>query len=285
MARKTARKTASKGAMVLNYAELERRVAALEKNASASLRFGKVTSVDGGQARVEIADGQGVVSHTLPTIQRRVLQDQEIKMPDIGEPVAVLFSGKSDGQEDGLILGAVYSPQAADPGQPQHMEYARFADGTELSYDRESHKLYVSVQGEIEVLTTKKISVKTKADIDVQAEGKVSVTAQGDIEATTLGNLTAQAVGNVHATAGAEAKIEAAAGITLKAPVIKICGLLSVTDMDGNPGKGVLQGDYVIRKGGLEVPDKDVTAGAVSLRQHVHEHSGGTGLSGTPQGG
>lgn len=270
---------------MIDFADLERRVRALENKATASMRLGKVTGVEGGYARVEIPDGQGVVTYKLPTLQRRVLKDQEIKMPDIGEPVAILCSGKADGQEDGLVLGAMYSPQAQDPGQAQHMEYSRFSDGTEVSYDREGHKLYLSVQGEVEVLTTQNISVKTKADIDVQAEGNVSVTAQGDIAAKTFANMSAEAMGSIHATAGAEAKIEAAAGITLKAPVIKICGMLTVTDMDGNPGRGILRGTYILKDGSFHVPDEDVTAGAVSVRKHVHEHAGGTGLSGTPQGG
>lgn len=268
-----------------DFAELERRVARLEEMASASLRFGKVTGVEGGHVRVEMPDGQNVVTHTLPTLQRRVLKDQEIKMPDIGEPVAILCTGKSDGQTDGIVLGAVYSPTAKDPGQPAHMEYARFTDGTEVSYDREGHKLYLSVQGEIEVLTTKNISVKTKADIDVQAEGKVSLEAQGDVSVKTHANLQAEALGNIMAKAGAQAHIEAAAGITLKAPVIKICGMLTVTDMDGNPGRGILRGTYILKDGSFHVPDEDVTAGAVSVRKHVHENSGGNGLSGKPAGG
>ena len=88
---------------MFDAAALERRVAALESRAAASLRFGRVTGIEGGQARVELPDGDGVVSCTLPTVQRRVLKDQEIKMPDVGEPVAVLCSGQSQGQEDGVL--------------------------------------------------------------------------------------------------------------------------------------------------------------------------------------
>jgi hypothetical protein len=65
---------------MFDYASLERRVAALEARSPASLRFGKVTGVEGGFARVQMEDGNNVVSMPLPTLQRRVLKDQEIKI-------------------------------------------------------------------------------------------------------------------------------------------------------------------------------------------------------------
>lgn len=98
-----------------DIAHLERRIAALEANRGASLRFGKVTGVEGGYARVQLADGHGMVSMPLATLHRRVLRDQDITMPDQGEPVAVLFSGQ--GLEAGVVLGAVYSPAVPDPAQ------------------------------------------------------------------------------------------------------------------------------------------------------------------------
>ena len=216
---------------MFDYASLERRIAALEARHAASLRFGRVTGVEGGSARVALPDGQGVVSMPLPTLQRRVLNDQEIKMPDLGEPVAVLFSGQAGGQETGVVLGALYSPAAPDPGQPPHMEFSRFSDGTVISYDREAHKLYADVRG----------------DIEAKATGAVSVAAQGEISA------------------------QSALRIKLKAPFIELAGLLTVTDEDGNAGRGVLRGTYTVREGSLHVPDDDVTAGAVSVRGHVHD--------------
>lgn len=262
---------------MFDYAALERRVAALEAKSSASLRFGRVTGVEGGQARVEIPDGDNVVSHTMPTVQRRVLKDQEIKMPDIGEPVAVLCSGQSEGQEDAIVLGAVYSPTATDPGQAPHMEYSQFSDGTIISYDREAHKLFVSVQGEIEVYAKGDVKFTCDANVTAKVKGNVTAEVDGNLECTTKGHTRLKALG--------EAKVESAIGITLKAPFIKICGYLTVTDMDGKPGEGVLRGTYTLRDGSFHVPDEDVTAGVVSVRKHVHEHSGGSGLSGKPAGG
>jgi phage baseplate assembly protein V len=231
---------------MFDFAALERRVAALESRSPASLRFGKVTGVEGGAARVQLEDGQGVVTMPLPTLQRRVLKDQEIKMPDIGEPVAALFSGQAAGQETGVVLGAVYSPTVPDPGQETHLEFSRFSDGTVIFYDRDAHKLFADVKGDV--------VVKTEGNITVEAKGEILV--QSDIR------------------------------IKLKAPFVEIAGLLTVTDQNGNAGSGVLRGTYTVRDGSLHVPDQDVTAGAVSVRQHIHQGvQSGPSTTGTPVGG
>lgn len=215
--------------MEFNFAALERRVAALEANRGASLRFGKVVGVTGGAARVQLEDGQGMVTAPLPTLQRRVLKDQEIKLPDDGEPVACLFAGQ--GMEAGVVLGALYSQATPDPEQDRQIEYSRFSDGTVIFYDREAHKFYADIKG----------------DVDLQTTGTATVKAEKEILA------------------------ESQINITLRAPTITLAGLLRCTDKDGKPGSGVLLGNYRIEKGGLDVPDADVTAGPVSVRAHVHK--------------
>ena len=215
--------------MKFDYAALERRIAALEANRGASLRFGKVVGVTGGAARVQLEDGQGMVTAPLPTLQRRVLKDQEIKLPDDGEPVACLFAGQ--GMEAGVVLGALYSQATPDPEQERQMEYSRFSDGTVIFYDRAAHKFYADIKG----------------DVDLRTTGTATVKSEKEILAESLTN------------------------ITLRAPTITLAGLLRCTDKDGKPGSGTLLGNYRIEKGGLDVPDADVTAGPVSVRGHVHK--------------
>lgn len=133
--------------MSFNFAALERRVAALEAASPASLRFGRVTEIcsgeKGGKVRVQLRDGQSMVSHTISTLQKRVLKDQDIEMPDIGEPVACLFSGQ--GHEEGVVLGAYYNKRERDPGQPPAHDYKRYVDGTQMHYDREAHEFILDV--------------------------------------------------------------------------------------------------------------------------------------------
>ena len=246
--------------MSFDFAALERRLSAIEAAQAASLRFGRVVSVAGGKARVELPDGQGVVSYEISTIQPRVLKDQDIKMPDIGEPVACLFSGQ--GCEQGVVLGAYYNAQETDPGVSASHDYHRYADGTEIWYDREAHKLIARVQG----------------DCELACEGYAKVTAKGEISAEST-------EASVNIRAAKEIQAEAKNKIILRAPLIELAGFLKMTDMNGNPGQGELSGDFTVRDGGISVPDRDVSAGQVSLREHCHENSGGNGLGGKPQGG
>ncbi len=132
---------------VFQFAQLERRVAALEAASAASLRFGRVTEIcrdekKRGKVRVQLRDGQSVVSHTISTLQKRVLKDQDIELPDIGEPVACLFSGQ--GCEEGVILGAYYSEREKAPDQPPTHVYRKFKDGAEMFFDREEHNFQMT---------------------------------------------------------------------------------------------------------------------------------------------
>lgn len=230
---------------MFDFAALERRVAALEANRGASLRFGTVTGVDAGNgsARVQLEDGDGMVSAPLRVLQRRSLKDKAQCLPDIGEPVACLFAGQ--GMEAGVVLGAHYSTQTPAPDQTATHDYIVYEDGTEVWYDRKAHKLIAKVKG----------------DAEVETEGQITARAKKEILA------------------------ESEVNIMLKAPTITLAGLLRVTDKDGKPGSGELLGDYRILRGGLDVPDNDVTAGGVSVRGHTHKGvESGPDTSGTPVG-
>lgn len=231
---------------MFDYAELERRIAALESNRGASLRFGVVTAVSeaDGAARVQLEDGEGMVSMPLRVLQRRSRKDKAQCFPDVGEPVACLFSGQ--GMEQGALLGAVYSPETPSPNQPPGVDYTRYEDGTEIWYDRKAHKLIARVKGDAEIETEGRIVAKAKKEILAESE----------------------------------------VNITLKAPTITLAGLLRVTDKDGKAGSGDLIGHYRILEGGLDVPDDDVTAGNVSVRGHVHRDvQSGPSTTGRPVGG
>lgn len=216
--------------MPFNIAALERRIKALEANRGASLRFGTVTEVSeaDGTARVQLPDGQNMVSHPLRVMQPRTLKDKKQCFPDIGEPVACLFAGQ--GFEQGVVLGAVYSPKCQSPNQQGGQDYTKYEDGTEIWYDRKAHKLIAKVKG----------------DSEIEAEGSITAKAQKEIHS------------------------ESARSITLKAPTITLAGLLNVTDKNGNPGQGILSGDYSFINGSVKVPDGDVIAQAVSLLKHLH---------------
>ena len=213
-----------------DYAQQERRIASLESNRGASLRFGTVTGVDTatGTARVQLPDGDGMVTMPLRVLGRRTLKDKAQALPDIGEPVACLFSGQ--GLEQGVILGAHYTAKTPSPNQEAQVDYVRYEDGTELWYDRKGHKL----------------TAKVKGTVEIEAKGSVRVSSEHEVVA------------------------ESETGITLKAPRINLAGKLSVTDRDGRSGSGDLFGNYRILEGDMCVPGGDVIAGVTSLRKHIH---------------
>jgi phage baseplate assembly protein V len=295
-------------AKMFDYAALERRLTALENAHHASLRFGKVTGVEGGTARVQMADGQDVVSGPLPTLQRRVLKDQEIKMPDVQEPVAVLFSGQ--GHEAGIVLGAYYNPVEKDPEQPAHMEYSRFSDGTVILYDREAHKYYMDIKGDVQAAIKGNLEAAVGGDASAAVMGNAGVVVAGDATASVGGNvkasvggnanvnvkkaltcavqgsLNAAVLGKVNIAATLPVEISSAVNITLKAPTITLAGLLTCTDMNGLPGLGNFFGSLVVRQGSVFVPDQDVFAGGVSARGHIHSGvESGPSVTNVPVGG
>lgn len=187
---------------------LERRIAALEANRGASLRFGTVTEASpNGSARVQLHDGGGMVSQPLRTLHRRTLKDKDQCLPDVGEQVAVLFSGQ--GLEQGCVLGAVYSQKDAAPGQEQPMQFYRFEDGTVISYDRANHKFFADIKGEAD------ITVKEDARVTLLKNGYVAVQGEAKVQVTQ----------NATVSSGQMLVLEGAAGVRMRGPSIRFEGL------------------------------------------------------------
>lgn len=119
---------------------------------------------------------------------------------------------------------------------------------------------------------------KVTGNRQIDIAGNRGLTVQGADTVTVEGEETIKAKGKV--------TIESAHEILLRAPVVKIQGILTTEGYEGGPGSSTLYGDFTVRNGGVAVPDKDVTAGAVSLRGHTHTgvQPGGS-TTGTPVGG
>lgn len=152
-----------------NIASLERRLAALEANRGASLRFGTVVSVDAkdNSARVVLTDGNNMETWPLRVMSRRTLKDTAQCLPDIGEQVACLFSGQ--GKEAGVVLGACNSQAVPGPSRETGEDYTRYEDGTEIFYDRKNHILKLNVMGDIEINATKDIAITCGGTLSLDA--------------------------------------------------------------------------------------------------------------------
>lgn len=146
--------------------------------AVATLKFGTVSAVDEKtmRVRVRLPELDNLRTAWLPVLARKTKRDKDYWLPDLGEHVAVLLDARG---EDGVVLGAIFSDADAVPVTSRDKWHRRFADDTELEYDRSSHVL--TVKGGIQ-----KVIVEVGAEILLKAGAKVTVDAP-DTEVT--GNL------------------------------------------------------------------------------------------------
>lgn len=80
-----------------------------------NFKIGEVSSINPVKctARVIFDDENSMVTYDLPVMQRNSLGNRDYQMPDIGEDVLCLF--RSDGFEDGVIIGSFYAGAAPAP--------------------------------------------------------------------------------------------------------------------------------------------------------------------------
>lgn len=83
---------------MLNLADLEASVARLESRNYVSMRYGRVTETKDGEAQIQLNGADELNTNSYQTLQRRVLRDQKIKLPDIGDTALVLESGQGEEQ-------------------------------------------------------------------------------------------------------------------------------------------------------------------------------------------
>ena len=63
----------------------------------------------------------------------------------MGEDAIVLFFG--EGQEDGVIIGSIYAGEVTPPESTENRRTVVFDDDTRVCYDRQEHKLTVTIEG------------------------------------------------------------------------------------------------------------------------------------------
>lgn len=118
-----------------------------------TLRFGFVVALDeaGCRVRVRFPDLGDLQSYWLPVLRAKTHRDQHYSMPDVGEHVACLLDGHGD---DGVVLGAIFTPRDPAPVASADRHHVRFADGTTVDYDRAAHKLSIHCVGDVEIVSS-----------------------------------------------------------------------------------------------------------------------------------
>lgn len=154
------------------------------------LNFGTVAAVDevAGMVRVRLPEMGNLRTDWLQVLQSKTLNDKHWCLPDLGEHVAVLLDNNGD---DGIVLGAVYSSVDKPPVASGNKFHIRFADGTTIEYDRDTHELAVEGPALIKLIAKTKVrvvasSIELEAD-DISCKGNMSLA--GDLAVS--GNISA----------------------------------------------------------------------------------------------
>lgn len=142
------------------------------------LKFGKVTQIDAANCRAKVLfeDNESVESYWLAVLQRKTFGDRDYHMPEAGEHVACHVDAHN---EEGVVLGAIYSAPDPTPVASPDKRHLVFKDGAEFEYDRSGHKLRVNLpEGQAEITIDKKLTLKLpdgQARITINKEGYLEV--------------------------------------------------------------------------------------------------------------
>lgn len=219
------------------------------ERAPSLIKLGEISSIDPGRgtARVVFDDEDGLVSYDLPVLQRNTLKNHDFAMPDIGEDAIVLFFG--EGQEDGVIIGSIYAGEVTPPESTENRRTVVFDDDTRVCYDRQEHKLTVTIEG-TEIVFNRQ-------------DGSITVPNAVTINCTT-------------------ATVKASSSVTLDTPKTDVTGVLNVTGLitgkgglavSGGGGAAVTVSGNMNLEGQIDA-SSDVVAGGISLMNHKHQEQG-----------
>lgn len=208
-----------------------------------NFKIGEVSSINPARctARVIFDDENSMVSYDLPIMQRNSMGNRDYQMPDIGEDVLCLF--RSDGFEDGVIIGSFYAGDVEPPETTADRRTVVFKDGTRICYDRAAHKLTVTIAG-------------TEIVFD-QQKGSITVPDSVTVNCTT-------------------ATVNASSSVTINSPDTTCTGNLTVAGLiTGQGGFTVTGGGGVVANCNIQLNGSmsvtgDVVASDINLNSHTH---------------
>lgn len=208
------------------------------------IKVGEVSSVDyvKGTARVAFDDDDSMVSYDLPVLHTNTYANKDYGLPDPGEDVLCIFL--PSGPEEGFIIGSFYAGEIELPEAHKDRRTVVFSDDTRVCYDRESHKLTVTIDG-------------TEIVFDRES-GSITVPKAVTINCTT-------------------ATVNASGSVKLDTPKTDVTGVLNVAGLITGKGGLAISGGSGASVDGSMTTTGDVKAGGISLQGHTHSgDSGGT---------
>ena len=147
----------------------------------AILKIGEVTNIDPAKCKIRATfdDEDGKTSFWLPVLQRKTLHDKDFWLPDVGEDVLCLFFNEAE--EAGFAIGSFYAGDVDIPGQSVDIRTVKFKDGSEFSYNRNSHELKGVIGGTNFTLNRQNIAIAAPDAIS-QSSKKVEVNGSNQVE-------------------------------------------------------------------------------------------------------
>lgn len=135
------------------FAEIKKRLAALERKVAGMLRVGVVDTVDRTKCRVTVTFPGDFKSAGLPVLVKQSVENRDFWMPAIDEQVVCVFL--PTGPEVGFVIGSFYSDEdpIPDGAEAEGMRVVEFSDGARVEYSTEESKLRILV-GDLELTMT-----------------------------------------------------------------------------------------------------------------------------------
>jgi len=134
----------------------------------------KVQDIQNCRVRVVFPDHDQLESWWLPIVVPKTQNDKAYWIPDLGEQVVCLMDERD---EDGAVLGAIYSAADLTPVQSADKFHFSFKDGASFEYNRATHALQLSVPSGGSMTIT-----VSGANITIDAGGDVRIAAAGQIQ-------------------------------------------------------------------------------------------------------
>lgn len=134
----------------------------------------KAQDLQNCRVRVVFPDHDQLQSWWLPIVVPKAQNDKVYWIPDIGEQVVCLMD---EHDEDGAVLGAIYSAADLTPLQSADTFHLSLEDGASFEYNRTSHALQVRIPNGGSMTIT-----VSGASVAIDAGGDVKIVAAGQIQ-------------------------------------------------------------------------------------------------------
>ena len=107
------------------------------------IKYGTVTEIDADRAMVRVNfDEDAIVSPWLAVSVSKSMDDQDYGMPDPKEHVWCIMDEKG---ASGIVGGAIYSQDRMPTVKGANIKSFKFKDGTIFKYDRDAHRMTVTM--------------------------------------------------------------------------------------------------------------------------------------------